>query len=613
MNVSSSQSRLPLLSGWPPLNRHTLRADLWAGLTGAVIVLPQGVAFALLAGLPPEYGIYTSIVPAIVAALFGSSWHLVSGPTTAISIVVFSTLSVLAPAGSGHFIQLAVAVACMTGVMQLVLGLARLGALVNFVSHTVIAGFTAGAAILIVASQLKPAFGIAIPADQSFLQTWLSWYRQLDETNLYVLSIALSTLLAALAVRAWRPRWPVTLIAMTAGAVLSLALDGAAHGVPLVGALPAQLPRLSPPDISLTTLRELAPSALAIALLGLVEASSIARAVALRSGQRIDGNREFIAQGLSNLAGSFFSCYPASGSFTRTGVNYMAGARSPLAAIAAAFILMLILWLAAPVAAYLPMPAIAGVLVLIAWNLIDFRHIYHILRTDRAESAILLTTFAATLFLDLAFAIYAGVLLSLVLYLNRASKPNIVSLAPDPKDPRRRLVNMQRKPVPECPQLKILRIDGSLFFGSTDYVYGKFRELAAVAPQQRHLLLVGSGINMIDLAGCELLAREGDRRRAAGGSLSLVGLRRRARTTLERSGAPRHLHRIYTSKHEALASLFEMLDKDICAHCTRRIFTECAQAPMTAETEAKLKSGCRANGSDELNDKAPIGTADQAR
>lgn len=591
MNFSPVQNRLPLLSVWPLLNRRTLRADLWAGLTGAVIVLPQGVAFALLAGLPPEYGIYTAIVPAIVAALFGSSWHLISGPTMAISIVVFAALSTLAAPGSEKFVQLAITAACMTGVIQLMLGLARLGALVNFVSHTVIIGFTAGAAILIVTSQLKTAFGIAIPGGQSFVETWLIWYRQLDETNLYVFSIALVTLLVALATRAWRPRWPVMLIAMIAGALLSAALGGATHGVPVVGALPAQIPPLSLPDISLATLREIAPSALAIALLGLVEACSIARAVALRSGQRVDGNREFIGQGLSNLVGSFFSCFPASGSFTRTGVNFEAGARTPLAAIAAAFILLLILLLAAPLAVYLPMPAIAGILMLVAWNLIDFRHIGRILRTDRAEAAILLTTFAATLFLDLAFAIYAGVLLSLVLYLNRASKPNIVGLAPNPKDMRRRLVNIERKPVSECPQLKILRIDGSLFFGATDYADMRFRELTAAAPQQRHLLLVCSGVNMIDMAGSELLAREGDRRRERGGSLSLVGLKRRARATLERGGTNAHVHRIYTSKHEALGSLFEILDKDICAHCTCRIFVECAQAPMTAETEAKLKSG----------------------
>jgi len=591
MGLSSLQSRLPYLREWPALDRHSCRADLWAGFTGAVIVLPQGVAFALLAGLPPEYGIYTAIVPAIVAALFGSSWHLISGPTTAISIVVFSALSALATPGSEKFVQLAVTAACMTGVIQLMLGMARLGALVNFVSHTVIVGFTAGAAIMIVTSQLKAAFGLTIPADQSFVQSWLMWYRQLDETNIYVLGIALATLLVALGIRAWRPRWPVMLIAMIASTILSVALDGATHGVRLVGALPAQIPPLSPPDISLTTLREIAPSALAIAVLGLVEASSIARAVALHSGQRIDGNREFIGQGLSNLIGGFFSCYPAFGSFTRTGVNFEAGARSPLAAIAAALILIFVLLFAAPLAAYLPLPAIAGVLMLVASNLIDFRQINRILRTDRAEAAILLTTFVATLFIDLAFAIYAGVLLSLVLYLNRASKPNIVSLAPNPEDPRRRLVNIDRKPVSECPQLKILRIDGALFFGAIDYVDMKFRELTTAAPKQRHLLLVGSGINMIDMAGSELLAREGDRRRQLGGSLSLVGLRMRARATLERSGTSRHVHRIYTSKHEALGSLFENLDMDICAHCTQRIFIECARAPMTPDTEAQLKSG----------------------
>ncbi len=593
MSVYSWQRRIPLLSDWPPLNRVTLRADLWAGLTGAVIVLPQGVAFAMLAGLPPAVGLYTAIVPAIVAALFGSSWHLISGPTTAISIVVFSSIAALAPVGSDRFIELAISTALLTGAIQLILGIARLGALVKFVSHTVMAGFTAGAAILIVTSQLQHAFDLPVPAAGSFAYKWLAWYRGLNETNFYAVSVALVTMMIALAVRRWRPRLPGMLIAMVAGTLVSLALNGPAHGVPLVGAIPSHLPPFSPPDVNLATFRQLAPSALAIALLGLVEATSIARAIAARSGQLIDGNREFIGQGLSNLVGSFFSCYPASGSFTRTGVNYAAGARTPVAAVTSAVILILFLVFATPLAAWLPIPALAGILMLVAWNLIDFRHIYRILRTSKTETAVLLTTFFSTLLLDLELAIYAGVLLSLVLYLNRTSRPNIVTLAPDSDDERRRLVNIERKPLSECPQLKIIRIDGSLFFGATDYLDTKLRALAAQSPEQKHLLLVCSGINFVDMSGCDLLAREADRRRAKGGSLSLVGLKMLARATLERSGALKRLHRIYISKHEAISEIYKILDPEICARCTRRVFkecAECAQRSMASEAVTRPKS-----------------------
>jgi sulfate permease, SulP family len=597
MPATALQRRIPFLSSWPLLTRSTLRADLWAGLTGAIIVLPQGVAFAVLAGLPPEYGLYTAIVPAIVAALFGSSWHLVSGPTTAISIVVFSALSALAPPGSPTFVQLAITAACLAGAIQLTLGLARLGALVKFVSHTVMTGFAAGAAILIITSQLAHAFGVAVPTGGSFVAKWVTWYRSLDEINYYVLSIACLTFAVALMFRRWWPRAPAMLIAMLAGTLLSIAFDGPRHGVPLVGALPRHLPPLSMPDLSLTTLRQLAPSALAIALLGLVEASSIARAIAARSGQQLDGNREFVGQGLSNLIGSFFSCYPASGSFTRTGVNYAAGARTPLAAITAALILILILLLAAPLAAYLPMPAMAGILMLVAWNLIDLRHIYRILRSSKSETAVLLTTFLAALLIELEFAVYTGVLLSLVLYLNRTSKPQLVTLAPDLEDERRRLVNIERKPLSECPQLKIARIDGSLFFGAIDYVDAKLRMISRQSPEQRHLLLVCSGINFIDLAGAELLAREAERRRACGGSLSLVGLKMSARATLERSGVAARMHRIYASKHEAIASLYEVMDKEVCVRCTRRVFKEC-QRIAAAEDDSELVH----RGSDALVD-----------
>ncbi|MFA7388528.1 MAG: SulP family inorganic anion transporter, partial [Thiohalobacteraceae bacterium] len=222
---------MPFLAWWPMVTRDSLRADLIAGLTGAVIVLPQGVAFAMIAGLPPEYGLYTAIVTPIVAALFGSSRHLVSGPTTAISIVVFASISPLAEPGTADFVRLALTLTFMAGLVQLVLGLVRLGSLVNFVSHAVVVGFTAGAAALIATSQLKHVLGIALPSGADFLHTWMYLGSHIGDANLYVLAIAGTTLLSAVLLRRYAPRWPGMLIAMIVGSLLSLALDGAQQGV----------------------------------------------------------------------------------------------------------------------------------------------------------------------------------------------------------------------------------------------------------------------------------------------------------------------------------------------------------------------------------------------
>jgi SulP family sulfate permease len=572
---------LPFLAWVPAVDRRSLRSDLIAGLTGAVIVLPQGVAFALIAHLPPEVGLYSAIVPAIVAALFGSSRHLISGPTTAISIVVYTTVSHLVPPGSPDYLPLVLTLTFLAGVFQLGLGLARLGSLINFVSHSVVVGFTAGAAILIGTSQLRHALGITLPRSDSFLHTWAEIGRHLGETNPVVLAVAGATLAVAVLLRVFLPRSPGMLIAMVAGSLLAAALDGPARGVQLVGSLPRHLPPLSHPDLSIHTIRQLTSGALAVAMLGLTEAVSIARSVATRTHQRIDASQEFIGQGLSNLVGSFFSSYAASGSFTRTGVNYSAGAKTPLAAVFAALALAAILLLVAPLTAHLPLPAMAGILLLVAWGLVDFKHIRQIVRASRAETAVLAVTFLATLFVQLEFAIYVGVLLSLLLYLNRTAHPAFVTLAPERGGGRVRLVNTARKPLPECPQMKILRVDGSLFFGAVNHFAEQIESITRENPLQAHLLIVGSGINFIDLAGCAALGEEAHRLKLEGRMLFLCSLKGEAADVLHRGGCIRAIgeENVFPSATTALAKCVPRLDPERCRVCTLRVFNECAQMP----------------------------------
>ena len=577
---------LPFLRWWPRVNRNTLKADLVAGFTGAVIVLPQGVAFALIAGLPPVYGLYTAMVPPIIAALFGSSRHLISGPTTAISIVVFATVAKFAEPGSAKFIQMALTLTFLAGVYQFVLGLARMGTLVNFVSHSVVVGFTAGAAILIATSQLKHFFGVPIPAGESFLHTWQDLFKQFHDINLYVTLVAAVTLAVGILLMMFRPRWPGMLFAMILGSLAALALGDERHGIHLVGELPQHLPPLSLPDFSLKSLKALGSGALAIAMLGLVEAVSIARSVALKSGQRINGNQEFIGQGLANIVGSFFSSYASSGSFTRSGINYAAGAVTPLAAIFAAIALALIVLIVAPLAAHLPIAAMAGILLIVAYRLIDFHHIASIVRTSKRETAVLLTTFLATLFVELEFAIYVGVMLSLVIYLMRTARPGIVARVPDPSNPVRHLVTDPN--LPECPQLKIVRVDGSLFFGAVDHVQGVLQGLAAQNPTQKHLLMIGNGINFIDVSGAEMLVQEANRRRKLGGGLYMSKVKDEVCSILKRGGYADSFGRenIFTTKNDAIGNIFKRLDHSICERCPARIFLECKQVPYKGEVPA---------------------------
>lgn len=563
---------LPFLRWYRFVGWDTLRHDLIAGFTGAVIVLPQGVAFAMIAGLPPAYGLYTAIVPPVIAALFGSSLHLISGPTTAISIVVFTSLSPLAAPGSEGFVRMALTLTFLAGAYQLLFGLARLGMLINFVSHSVVVGFTAGAAILIASHQLKHVFGL-LPKGVTFIAIWRDIFVQIGEVNPYVLLIALVTLAAATLVKILRPRWPGLLLALVVGSLTSLLMDGPARGVALMGSLPASLPPLSVPDFSLETLHALTPNALAVALLGLIEALSIARSISVQSRQQIDGSQEFIGQGLSNIIGSFFSSYASSGSFTRSGINYLSGAMTPLSAVFAAGFLTLILLLVAPLTAYLPIPAMGGVILLVAYNLIDFHHIRRILKTSREETAVLSATFFATLLLHLEFAVFLGVMLSLILFLIRTSHPKIVNLAPDPKSEKIHLVRSDA----HCPRFKIIRVDGALFFGAVSHVEEFLHTVDQGSFDKAHVLIVAYGINFIDVAGAEMLAQESVRRKTQLGRLYFCGLKQEAREFLQRGGYLRTIgeENLFTTETEAILHILPRIQSHDCRHCLSPLFKQC--------------------------------------
>ncbi len=581
---------MPFMKWLPKVKGDDLRADFLAGLTGAIVVLPQGVAFATIAGMPPEYGLYAGMIPAIIAALFGSARYLVSGPTTAASIVLFSALSVHADPGTAEYVKLALTLTFMVGIMELGLGLARMGALVNFISHSVVIGFTAGAAILIGAKQLKNFFGVEIPRGGHLPEILYHFYEQIPNINWYVTTVALVTLLSGIAFKKWVPRIPHMIAAMVIGSLVgylfNVTLGQEVTGIKTVGALPSSLPPLSSPDFSLDTIKMLAGSAMAVTMFALTEAVSIGRSLAARAGDRIDGNQEFIGQGLSNIFGSFFSGYVATGSFNRSGLNYQAGARTPLAAVFAGLLLMVIVVLVAPLAAYLPNAAMAGILFMVAYGLIEFKEIRHILHASKRDAAVLIVTFLGALFLELETAIFSGILLSLILYLEKVSRPSIVTRTPDPRLPNRAFSSDPT--LPQCPQLRIIRIDGSLFFGSISHVQEAFDRFREQFPEQKHLAIVCQGINFADISGCEALVQEAQQRKAMGGALYLINVKQGLWDALDRCGALEEIgeRRVFQSKAAALHAIFQKLDKEICMRCDRRIFLECKSVPK-AEDQGK--------------------------
>jgi len=557
---------------------ETIKADFIAGLTGAIIVLPQSVAFAIIAGMPPEYGLYTAMVVPIIAALFGSSFHLISGPTTAISIVVFAAVSKYAVPGSEEFVAMVLTLTFLAGVYQLVFGLAKFGLLVNFVSHNVVTGFTAGAALLIASSQIPHILGIDVIRGGSFIETWINLYSGFGEFNVYLLIVGLSTLGTAILIKLIKPQLPNLLTGMFVGGFLAFYLSSFTESIETIGVIPTYFPPLSTPDFSLSSLKSLAPEAFAIALLGLIEASSIGRSIATKTNQRINPSQEFIGQGTSNIVGSFFSSYASSGSFTRTGVNYEAGARTPLSAILAALLLMLIVLLVAPLISYLPLAAMAGVILLVAYNLIDFDNIKKTFAFSKSESVIFSATFLSTLLFELEFAIYLGVLLSLMFFIAKTSTPEIHTLAfgSPPGEGERKLQSIRKSPLTQCPQLKIIRIDMSIYFGSINHIQ---KQINQIVDNQRiyHILIVATGVNFIDLAGMEGLLIENKRLKEFNGSLYFVSVNSSVLEFMEKVNFIDDIGRenFFELKEQAIKMIFDRLDRSKCERCQALIFNEC--------------------------------------
>ncbi len=559
---------------WLPLVKNSWKDDLIAGITGTIIVIPQAVAFSMIAGLPPVYGFYTAMITPIIAALFGSSYHLISGPTTAISIVVYSTLvKFVSPETDIEvFVSLALVLTFLAGFFQLVMGLLKMGKLVNFISHSVIIGFTAGAGILIAFKQLKHVFGIKVPQGSTIPEIVLYVFNHFSETNWFVFIVALSTLGIALVIKTLiKPlsRYYM-LIAMVIGSIMAIWLGGESNGINTIGEIPTNFPPFRIPELTFENVAALSSGAMVLALLGLIEAVAIGRSIALQTHQKIDGNQEFIGQGLSNMIASFFSSYAGSGSFTRSGVNYQAGAKTPMAAIFASVFLMAVLLLLASYASYLPKAAMGGIILLVGYNLIDFHHIKQVFKSSGRELIVLAITLIGTLFFDLEFALLAGIFASFFFYMERTSKPNIATLAVDKE---RKLINTIRdSKALECSNMKILRIDGSLYFGSIEKISDYLSNLYDQNEIQ-HVLIAADGINFIDLAATEWLTYEIIKWQKNRGGIYIAGLKLVSQDIIQKGGFANKMGNniFFDDKKSAIATIHEKLDKP----CEIKAFREC--------------------------------------
>jgi SulP family sulfate permease len=571
---------LPALESLRTYSLRTLRADVLAGLTVAAVAVPQAMAYATIIGLPPQYGLYTAIVMTAVGALFDSSRQLINGPTNAISIAVLSALAVHAPA---ERLPYAVLLALLVGVIQIGITLLRLGDLTRYVSHAVIVGFTVGAGTLLVLDQTKHLLGLAGQggaADHFLVRFW----RTLAEggpINTWAVLLGLGTVALVLLLRWVNTRLGARLLPEFLLAVIVMAAAVWATGlgerglVPVVGDIPRELPAFRLPEAEWTRMRELASSALAIAVLGLLEAIAMAKAIAAQTGQRLDINQQCLSEGVANVAGSYFQCFPGSGSLTRSAINQQAGAVTQWSGVFSALAVAVVVLLFADLARYIPRAALAAILILSAWRMVDRHKLLFHLRATRFDAGIVWATALAAVVVSVEFCILIGVFLSFVLYVPRAARLGLTELTVTPE----RVLRERGPDDPPCNRLLIYDLEGELFFG-------------AAPDLEKHLETIekrsGEGIRVVVLrlkrarnldAVClglldEFLRRMDER----GVAVLLCGVRDDLARVLESTGLSARLgQRVFreavgpeSSTLDAVRHAYELLGADVCATCPRR-------------------------------------------
>jgi SulP family sulfate permease len=586
--AAESSSRLAetffrLIPAFDSLRTYSLRLfalDTMAGLTVAAVAVPQAMAYAQIAGLPPHYGLYTAIVMTGVGALFDSSKQLINGPTNAISIAV---LSALVGFGEGEWIAAAVVLAFLVGTVQMGITLLRLGDLTRYISHAVIVGFTLGAAVLLVLDQVKNLLGLPArgTGEDHFLKRFWLTVSHIDQTNSAALFIGLGTVAIALALRFVNRRLQIHLpelllaILCAAACVWKWKLDQ--QGVKIVGTIPAHLPSFELPALEWSRVRALASSSLAIALLGLLEAVAMAKAIAAKTGQKLDINQQCLSEGVANLTGSLFHCFPGSGSLTRSTINQQAGACTQWSGVICAIAVALTVVFFAPYAYYIPRSALAGILMLSAWRLVD-RHqlIYHVQAT-RSDAWIVGLTALSAVVISVEFCVLIGVFLSFVLYVPRAARVHMTELVLAPE----RVVRERISTDPVCGRIRIYSLEGEFFFGAAPELEEHLESIAEAARDGIRVVVlrIKRGRNP-DAVCLTVLNRFIDRMRKLGVSVLLCGVRPDFMKVIESSGLLRRLGSqrvfvfeetgaIWSSTLEAIRFAYELVGNDVCAICPR--------------------------------------------
>jgi SulP family sulfate permease len=561
--MKNLQRFLPFLR-WFPMTGETIKADLIAGITVALVLIPQSMAYAQLAGLPPYYGLYAAFLPVIVGALWGSSSQLSTGPVAVVSLLTATTVVQFAKIGSPEFVSLVIMLTFLVGFVQLVLGILKLGVIVNFLSHPVIVGFTNAAAMIIAFSQFSKIFGVPMQRSEHFLLDVWDVITKIGDTHLLTLAFGLTAFIVMLFLRKKYPKVPGVLIAVVISILVSWTMDFQNQGGKIVGVIPEGLPSLGIPTFNMILFWDMAVSALLISFIGFMEAISIAKAMSAKTKERINPNQELIGQGLANIIGSLSQSYPASGSFSRSAVNINAGAVTGMSSVFTAIIVTITLLFLTPLLYHLPQAVLAAVIMVAAFGLIDFKSIKHAWHVSKHDGIAAIIAFFATLGFapHLEKGIMLGAGLSIVLYLYRTMKPRVAILGRY-KDGTLRDIQIH-KDLPTSETVVAIRFDGSLYFANVSYFEDIILKAVSENLKAKYILIVGDGINQLDASGEDILHQLNNRLRKNGITLVFSGLKRQIFDVLRASGLLNVIgtENFYATEEMALEYIYKKLDED---------------------------------------------------
>lgn len=494
----------PFLDWISKYQRSDFNGDLIAGLTVGVMLIPQGMAYSMLAGLPPIYGLYASTLPLIVYALFGTSRQLAVGPVAMVALLISSGVGALAELGSAEFISLAILLALMVGVIQFSMGVFRLGFIVNFLSHPVIAGFTSAAALIIGFSQLKHLLGMNIPRGKVH-ETLFNVFQNLDAINFPSLAIGVGAIVILLVVKKVNRKIPGPLLVVVFGILAVYGLDLASKGVKIVKEVPSGLPDFGVPTWDFEALKALIPTALTISFVGFMESIAVAKAIqAKHKNYEVVSNQELIGLGLANIVGSFFKAFPVTGGFSRTAVNDQAGAKTGLASVISAVLIIITLLFLTPYFYYLPNAVLAAIIMVAVFGLIDFKEAKHLWQIDKRDFILFMVTAIGTLALGIEEGILIGATLSIFVVIFQVSNPHIAELGKVPGTEQFRNVNRFEDLIQDK-EILIVRFDAQLYFANLGYFKDKLQLMEAKKPNLKYVILDAKAISNLDSSAVHAL------------------------------------------------------------------------------------------------------------